>query len=170
MRLLYAILTSLLSAAVMSAAPPKAPPVVPERAPPVVVDDSGTVSTDANRYGYLLQMVLEGRSGVMIVGSHPYLEEYIHQEKFPSGFMGFSDGVYDCYRADGKAMMKLRDAPAPVREVRQDPFPSSTATTQGTTAPSVAVASTASAATARTVGIITLAPRATRGSTNCAVG
>lgn len=48
------------------------------------------------------------------------------------------------------------------------PFPSSGVTTRATTAPPAAGLSTASAATVRTAGITTLAPRVTRGSTRCA--
>lgn len=43
-RLLYALLCLLLTAAVMLAAPPKAPPVaMPPKAPPVTINDSGVI-------------------------------------------------------------------------------------------------------------------------------
>lgn len=128
--------------------------------------------TDAERYAWLVKGVEEGRSQVMIVGNHTPLNEYIHQERFPSGFMGFADGVYDCFprESDRQAMMQKREEPAdahPFRPFQSGPSPF----TPATPAPSVVVPSTSSAGVVQYPAVtFTPARRVIRGFTSTSDG
>ena len=99
----------------LSIGAPAEPPkfTVVNKCPPSFTVTNKITATDDQRYAWLVQSVEAGRAGIMVIGPHAELHEYIHQDRFPSGFKGFADGVYDCFPRDNPdgtrtAMMQMR--------------------------------------------------------------
>jgi hypothetical protein len=85
----------------------------PAGVPPVSAAVSPAAPTDAERWDRL-----RDRIGllpvVVVVGDAPRPREVVAFGRFPSGFMGFADGVYDGVLAGGVPALRVREAPAPV--------------------------------------------------------
>jgi hypothetical protein len=145
------------------AEPPQAPE--PPQRPPVSAAAPPAAPTDAERWDRL-----RDRIGllpvVVVVGDAPRPREVVAFGRFPSGFMGFADGVYDGVLAGGKPALRVREAPAPV-PFAPPPGSGPGGFTQGIPARSAVWPSTSSPAPARgPAPIPTPALRVIRGGTD----
>jgi hypothetical protein len=137
----------------------------PAGVPPVSAAVSPAAPTDAERWDRL-----RDRIGllpvVVVVGDAPRPREVVAFGRFPSGFMGFADGVYDGVLAGGKPALRVREAPAPV-PFAPPPGSGPGGFTQGIPARSAVWPSTSSPAPARgPAPIPTPALRVIRGGTD----